>query len=296
MTERQHSLLVRSYYFGRKQLGRMYYDTLGTLGTLSSMQNLEQFWWFYLTEGRRLRKFKNIHEGKRCFIIGNGPSILKQDLTKLRDELSFVANSFVLHNYYDKIDPKYYCVSDPRYFDSNVADSEWYKIMMNKTRNSVKFLPSRSKHAIMRRNLFEGHDVFYLYYPAIPCRVWESGTINLDVTKPVYTGDTVIIDFCLPLVFYMGFIEIYLLGCDCDYGLDNDDSYKNAYFYNIEDDKTDRQTSDYLRRYWFNNVISSYKVAKKAFEGNGRNIYNAGIGGKLDVFERVNFDSITQRA
>ena len=41
---------------------------------------------FYLRYGHKLRKFKDIHKGQRCFIMGNGPSILQQDLTRLKNE------------------------------------------------------------------------------------------------------------------------------------------------------------------------------------------------------------------
>ena len=32
------------------------------------------------------KNFKNKHEGKRCFVIGNGPSLNKLDMSKLKDE------------------------------------------------------------------------------------------------------------------------------------------------------------------------------------------------------------------
>ena len=35
--------------------------------------------------------------------------------------------------------------------------------------------------------------------------------------------------------------------------------------------------------------------AKKFYEGNGRKIYNATRGGKLEVFERVDFDDIIKK-
>lgn len=275
-------LAKRAFHLGRRQLGYMYYRA----------QYYAQYWGFRLTEGRRLRKLKNIHAGERCFIIGNGPSIRQQDLTKLKDEMTFVTNWFVLYEDYERISPNFYCVSDPKFFDLRDGREDRYEVMMEKTSNALRFFPLLCKQAISKQGLFQAHRVFYLNYPPYGPRVWESGKINLDVTKRMYTGDTAIIDFCLPLAFYMGFTEVYLLGCDSDYGIDKDDSYKQAYFYNIGDHKTERQTLDYHRKFWFNNVINSYQVAKEAFESNGRKIYNAGIGGKLEVFERVDFEKV----
>ena len=37
---------------------------------------------------KSLKLFKNKYKGKRCFIIGNGPSLKKEDLEKLKDEIT----------------------------------------------------------------------------------------------------------------------------------------------------------------------------------------------------------------
>ncbi len=38
------------------------------------------------------KKFKNIHKGNRCFILGNGLSLKQQDLTLLKNEYVFTVN------------------------------------------------------------------------------------------------------------------------------------------------------------------------------------------------------------
>lgn len=40
----------------------------------------------------QLKKFKNIHKGQRCFIIGTGPSLTVEDLELLKDEICFGSN------------------------------------------------------------------------------------------------------------------------------------------------------------------------------------------------------------
>ena len=43
-----------------------------------------QFKYFEKTKyAKSLRKFKDIHKGETCFIIGNGPSLKVEDLTRL---------------------------------------------------------------------------------------------------------------------------------------------------------------------------------------------------------------------
>ena len=39
-----------------------------------------------------LHEFKNRHEGQRCFIVGNGPSLNDIDMTLLKDEITFGSN------------------------------------------------------------------------------------------------------------------------------------------------------------------------------------------------------------
>src|ERR1043165_2706228 len=45
---------------------------------------------------KRLTELKDIHNGKRAFIIGNGPSLKQMDLSKLRNEITFCMNRFYL--------------------------------------------------------------------------------------------------------------------------------------------------------------------------------------------------------
>lgn len=222
-------------------------------------------------------------------MIGNGPSIRNQNLTKLRGEIVFVTNYFVLHDQYDEIAPTYYCVSDRRIFAKRV-NLKWGQLMKERTQGTVKFLPLRAKQVVQRSALFHGHLLYYLNYIGVP--IWETGKMSLDVSREVCTGDSVIIDFCLPLAFYMGFSEIYLLGCDTDYGLDQAKDYSQGYFYDVKQTTSARQTPEYVRGRWLRNVIRSYEVARRLFEQNGCHIYNATAGGKLEVFPRVEFERL----
>ena len=55
-------------------------------------------------------KFKNIHTGERCFILGSGPSIVKQNLKKLQGETVITQNHFHIHEDIKIIHPMYHCV------------------------------------------------------------------------------------------------------------------------------------------------------------------------------------------
>ena len=61
--------------------------------------------------------FRNRHQGQRCFVIGNGPSLKTQDLAPLANEITLVTNTFHIHPLVgDNWQPSYYFLSDPQYF------------------------------------------------------------------------------------------------------------------------------------------------------------------------------------
>jgi hypothetical protein len=41
---------------------------------------------------KRLRDLRDKHKGKRCFIIGNGPSLKNMDISKLKNEITIGSN------------------------------------------------------------------------------------------------------------------------------------------------------------------------------------------------------------
>lgn len=243
---------------------------------------------FILTQRPRLRYLESKYQGKRCFIVGNGPSISQHDLTKLKNEFCFVTNWFILHHDYKLINPSFYCVSDPRFFNRDVVDTTWYRTMCEKTRQTIKFFPWNVKQIIRKNHLFENHIIFYLDYSA--GRSWEQNKTNLDITRPLYSGDTIIIDFCLPIAFYLGFQHIYLIGCDCNLGCEA--ASEKSHFYDDKYHETETPGSDYHKKYWFNNINKSYSIVRKEIEKTNTRIFNAGIGGNLEVFDRVDYDSL----
>ena len=45
-----------------------------------------------MSDPTKIINFKNIHQGERCFIIGNGPSLRDTPLKELNDEYTFSTN------------------------------------------------------------------------------------------------------------------------------------------------------------------------------------------------------------
>ena len=60
----------------------------------------------------RLLALKDIHRGKRGFIIGNGPSLTVADLEKLKNEITFASNRIYLAFDETNWRPTYYNMCD----------------------------------------------------------------------------------------------------------------------------------------------------------------------------------------
>ena len=89
-------------------------------------------WWWKREYAPRLRDLRRQYAGKgRCFIIGNGPSLNRTDLTKLRDEVTFGVNGLFLKFEEMGFTPTFYVVEDHL-----VAEDRAQRSMRSKARSS----------------------------------------------------------------------------------------------------------------------------------------------------------------
>lgn len=222
-------------------------------------------------------RYKDIYKGKRIFVIGNGPSLKIEDLDKLHEygEICIAANR--MYKVYDETPfrPNYLCFSDVRV----IKDCE----------EDIKHLTGEIIISDRFDNLIEGvqyiHAICEPFYPFYP------GFSN-DLTWGFYDGYTVTYDIGIQLAAYMGASEIYLLGVD--FNFTNNVTDNSNYF--IKNYYKDEEKEKYLATGFQKEVIKkAYEKAEIYSRKNNFRIYNATRGGKLEVFERVDFDSLFKR-
>lgn len=240
----------------------------------------------HAVERRRLERFRRRHRGERCFVIGNGPSLRRQDLAPLAGEATFVTNHFYLHPAIAALRPTYYCSADLSFFDHRIHP-RWADDLARLPASTVLFLPVELRRAVRATRVRTRAAVHYLRCDR-QREIWRAGRMPVDPTGILATGDSVILDFCLPLAHFMGFAEVYLLGCDTDY----DAPDEATHFYTV---RTPSRSRAYHRDVWLGNVTTSYAVARQVFETSGRRIFNATAGGRLEVFPRVPLASVLAR-
>ena len=256
----------------------------------------------------RLEKFKNIHEGKRCFLIGNGPSLRVEDLAIIAQhgDISFAANK--IYKYYSQTAwrPNYFFAVDPHFISQNgdeLATIEQTKFLPQNISDLVtpgmlaKITSSNNVNLFMDRYL-EYDPVKMAFRPAYDFFNEEYPSFSEDAAKFVYEGFTVVY-LMMQWAAYMGFTEIYLLGVD--------HSFKNTcnYFEQFVFPQTfspEKGTDHFCDNYHKAGELVSvpdmhanemaYEKAEQYSREHGFRIYNATRGGNLEIFERVDFDEL----
>ncbi len=162
---------------------------------------------------RANRELKDIHAGKRCFILGNGPSIAKEDLTPLKNEICFGVSNFYKHPSYGIIRPRYHCVPTIGDHRSEHDILAWFGEMHAQTLDATLLLSFRQKSTVLSHGLFPGRSTYFFLMEAV--RPAHDSRVN-DITGNMLSPQSVPV-MCLIIALYMGCKEIYLLGIDHDY-------------------------------------------------------------------------------
>ena len=234
--------------------------------------------------GKALSGLKDKYEGKRCFLVGNGPSLKAEDLTRLYEqgEITFGFNR--IYNIFENTPwrPTFYISQDEKMLGGCVDE-------VNKMNISYKFIPiqldwhynlkiNNAVNFNMKPQLTENPDGFLFSDDAAKC-IYNSGA-------GMYTA--------AQLAVYMGFKEIYFIGVDHHFHTSINSKGEIVVDNTVKDYFTDKYNEDKKDLYIPNTEKSTltYVAMKKHCEKRGISVFNATRGGKLEVFERVDFDKL----
>lgn len=229
-----------------------------------------------------LSKLKDRYKNKRAFVIGNGPSLRYIDFSKLKNEITIASNGIFL--LFDKLNfyPTFYTVED-----CLVAEDR--SSIINKLNCSQKIIPYDLKYCLSQENgtiyinFIRDHNKFPQF--------------SLNFQEIVFWGGTVTY-LNLELAYYLGIKEVYLIGVDHNYKSPSKSDIINECVITSNSLDLNHFDPGYFGpgyRYhdpMLHRMEIAYHEAKKIFEKHNRKIFNAGVGGKLEIFERVNFDAL----
>lgn len=230
----------------------------------------------------RIRKFQNLHQGKRCFIVGNGPSLSIHDLETLKknEEIVLVSNNF--SEWFGQTDfrPDYYFLADM----SGVKKENEYAAITEPNMTVFSDVSYNSLHIRYPDNLYYFEQNQWMHYTEYPYKVWFSDDIALSYAAGSITY------VMLQMAVNMGFNEVYLLGMDNVFPTCI--NHKGELVINNEVSHHFHKDNIRLSTYTKDMFESAYAYAKDYCEKKGVKIFNSTRGGALEVFERVDFNSL----
>ena len=227
---------------------------------------------------RRLAALKDIHKGKRAFIIGNGPSLKQTDLSKLRNEFTFGMNRIYLMFPELGFSTTYLTVVNDLVIEQFADD------LANLTCQNF----SRGARAVIF------HDNYQIpKYPLSSTPPTLVRTSPRDVRGRVWEGATVT-NVALQLAFHMGFQQVILIGVDHNYTATGE---ANKTVVSQGDDPNHFSPTYFGKgfRWQLPDLDTSevgYALARDAYRNAGREVLDATVGGKLTIFPKVDYNSL----
>ena len=239
--------------------------------------------------------YRNCHRGRRCFVIGNGPSIRNQDLSPLQDDITFVMNGFWKHDVVKQWQPTYFFFADTVLFDRSEPSKKFFDGVRQVIHESTFFAPLTQRSVIIEEKLLPLEPT--RFYSPLGSFLHDLKTDeNFDLTRKVPDVLSVA-QLALLGAIFMGCSPIYLMGMDYDWlGQRGANPF---YFFPGLTLTNHPHAAGELKSYDHEmeslvNVWSGYRKLKSFAEGKGTQIFNATHGGYLDVFERVSYESLVE--
>ncbi len=237
---------------------------------------------------RRLLALKNIHKGERCFIIGNGPSLNKLDLTQLKGETTFGVNAIYLN--YEKMGfyPTYYVVEDYLVAEDRKDEiNEYSKSEYKFFGTYLEYVLKKDPKTLYMNVIINYDEPFEPYF-------------SKNIARNLGVGGSVTY-ICLQLAYFMGFKEVYMIGFDHNYKIPSEAKLETSTVILSESDDENHFSKDYFGKgyRWHDPKVDrmnqGFLKARQEFESDGRQIFNATLGGHLEAFQRVNFDDLFKK-
>lgn len=226
--------------------------------------------------------YENINSGERCFVIGTGPSlslITNQQAQKLADEKVFAVNSFYKTALSDSVTPTYYTLIDNNYW--GVSQKTFSEIHNKYQGQAPTFITDIRASPIVSK--LNGARSIYIYSKNYPVK---SMRLNISANSSI-TMNTV--STSIISAMYMGFKEIYLLGCD--YNLFCTRSGSHCYDDTEEVAELPKYNLAFYLKYYHLTTEFHYLIHKLA-KKNGVKIINLTPGSLLDAYPLCDIDSV----
>ena len=251
------------------------------------------------------KRLKNAYEGERCFILGNGPSLNDVNFSDLKEEYVFTVNQLMRRSDFEELNTNFHLWSDFNFFKLDMKQQEDVELLdvMKKvnTKNNkpICFFPADVKDFVDEHGL---NQELLINYFKIRLKFYEGFRCKIDYSKFVPSMSTVV-HYAIFLAVYMGFSEIYLLGCDSTgiavtikSALKNND--ERDYTYELTENEKKRMyrlleknsIEEYARSFW--HLLMSYRVLNNYCKTRKVALYNCTSQTVIDSIPRVKLTEV----
>lgn len=225
----------------------------------------------------------NSAKGKRAFLIATGPSLKLENLKLLAGEDCFTISNFYLHEDLHYVKPRMHFFApyhEPMILENYV---DWLRQADQRLPNVTEIVLGHSTYEIVKKfDLFPTRKVRYLFLGG------SYDCCNIDIRYPIVPPQTGPI-MIFPVLAYMGYSEIYLLGCDQTVLRDYKKNIQNFYDRSLDvriKATTGECWTDIIDSHLASmNSCKQYKLFADCFRANGIRIINLSQDTWLDFFE-----------
>ena len=236
-----------------------------------------------LKQDERFLALKDVHKGKRCFIVALGPSLTVSDLDLLAEHGEFCFSMNRCYQLFDKTKwrPDCYFITDGR-----VNNPETQHAIVDMLNSGIQVIYSRRDIRKMpdQAIYYKADYIDFIMENSASEKYREKGRIgkfSTDAGKFVYSAHSCVTSI-IQVAYFMGFREICLIGQDC--GVSGALKHSNG----IKSEKNIHQKDD------LNRVLEDFTAMRDEIIKNNIDvsIINCTRGGCLESFERRSLESI----
>lgn len=237
---------------------------------------------------------KNRHAGKRCFVLGNGPSLKNTDLSLLGNEVTIGANSFYKHPQAEMVRLKYLCIGDPYFMQETPQTIAWHNTLCEKLPEAAFILHQDAQPLVEKNALYPGREK---YFVRVGLTTSTANFARIDFTRALNVGVTTGTLVAIPLAMYLGCTEIYLVGFDANW-LDNYDGSYHFYDQHELFPEFDSVAADSRGFTYEDELVSvlreyqSHRLLQELARSRGIKLFNATQGGRLDMHPRIDLEKV----
>ncbi len=247
---------------------------------------------------RNNSQLHNKYFGKRCFVVGNGPSLNSLDLGLIKNEYTFTVNYFMRSTEYQKINNDFHIMMDPIVFEQDrLKELENINVGDHKP---ICFFPIQAMKNIKNAGLEGILNIHYIYC----CyQFYEKFNETIDICKPS-PGFANSVLYCTMIALYLGFKEIIYIGCDmtgyeqlsivAGKGVDLH-AYKMSDYEKEQIIQRHSTMSNEVFFEGFMNTFAEFRKLREYTDRRGVKMFNATKGGVLNSIERIDYNMLFKK-